>query len=57
MRKGALKIMKPLANFYPVLIGSVWRGTIKAGSDIDIAVYSDDVQEIVNILKAKLKDF
>jgi predicted nucleotidyltransferase len=53
MRKEAHKIMKPLANFCPVLIGSVWRGTIKVGSDIDIAVYSDDAQEIVDILKAQ----
>jgi predicted nucleotidyltransferase len=53
MRKEALNIMKSLEDFRPVLIGSVWRGTTKAGSDIDIAVYSDEPQEIVNILKAQ----
>jgi predicted nucleotidyltransferase len=42
MRKEALKIMKLLDRYCPVLIGSVWRGTIKHGSDIDIAVYTDD---------------
>ncbi|MGD0644338.1 MAG: nucleotidyltransferase domain-containing protein [Candidatus Bathyarchaeia archaeon] len=53
MRKEALKIMKLLEAYCPVLIGSVWRGTIKQGSDIDIAVYSDAPEEIVNILKAE----
>jgi predicted nucleotidyltransferase len=53
MRKEALEIMKLLEDFCPVLIGSVWRGTIRQGSDIDIAVYADDPQEALNILKAK----
>jgi len=52
MRKEALAIMHLLSSFCPVLIGSVWRGTIKQGSDIDIAVYTDDPKKIVNILKA-----
>ena len=47
MRKEALKVMKLLDAYCPVLIGSVWRGTIKQGSDIDIAVYTDEPQEIV----------
>jgi predicted nucleotidyltransferase len=53
MRKEALKIMKLLDDYCPVLIGSVWRGTIKHGSDIDIAVYADDPEIIVNALKAE----
>ncbi len=53
MRKEALKIMKPLNAYCPVLIGSVWRGTIKQGSDIDIAVYADDPQIIIKVLNAK----
>jgi predicted nucleotidyltransferase len=52
MRREALKIMKLLSSFYPVLIGSVWRGTIKRESDIDIAVYVDESEEVVNVLKA-----
>ena len=52
MRKEALAIMQLLGGFCPVLIGSVWRGTIKHGSDIDIAVYADDPEKIVNALKA-----
>ena len=53
MRKEALKIMKLLDHYCPVLIGSVWRGTIKHGSDIDVAVYTDDPEIIVNALKAE----
>lgn len=53
MRQEALVVMKMLANFCPLIIGSVWRGTIKVGSDIDIAAYSDEPQEIVNILQAQ----
>jgi predicted nucleotidyltransferase len=53
MRNEALALMQLLGRFYPVLIGSVWRGTIKQGSDIDIAVYSDDPEEIVDVLKAE----
>ena len=52
MRKEALDVMRLLSVFYPVLIGSVWRGTIKQGSDIDIAVYTDEPEEITKILKA-----
>jgi predicted nucleotidyltransferase len=53
MRKEALAVMQLLGGFYPVLIGSVWRGTITQGSDIDIAVYADDPEEIVAVLRAK----
>ena len=42
MRTEALEVMWLLSAFCPVLIGSVWRGTIKQGSDIDLAVYADD---------------
>jgi predicted nucleotidyltransferase len=52
MRREALQIMKLLSGFCPVLIGSVWRGTIKRGSDIDIAVYTDEPEEILVVLKA-----
>jgi predicted nucleotidyltransferase len=52
MRKEALGVMRLLGGFCPVLIGSVWRGTIKQGSDIDIAVYADEPEEIACLLKA-----
>jgi predicted nucleotidyltransferase len=53
MREEALKIMKILEAYNSLLIGSVWRGTIRQGSDIDIAVYHDSPSEIVNLLRAK----
>jgi predicted nucleotidyltransferase len=52
MRNEALKIMKLLDFYCPVLIGSVWRGTTKHGSDIDIAVYADAPEIIVKVLNA-----
>jgi predicted nucleotidyltransferase len=52
MRKEALKAMKLLEAYGPLLIGSVWRGTIRYGSDIDIALYHDLPDEIVNLLNA-----
>ncbi len=51
MRQEALKIMKLVKAFCPLLIGSVWRGTIRHGSDIDVAVYAEKAEDIVNILK------
>jgi predicted nucleotidyltransferase len=52
MRKDAVRVMKILDPYCPVLIGSVWRGNIKRGSDIDIAVYADDPEVIAKVLKA-----
>lgn len=52
MRKDALAIMKVLERFCPLLIGSVWRGTARKGSDIDIEAYSNAKQEALDVLKA-----
>lgn len=52
MRREALRVMRLLGDYCPLLIGSVWRGTIRQGSDIDIAVYSDDAEKIVNLLQS-----
>jgi predicted nucleotidyltransferase len=51
MRSEALNIMKPLRAYGPILIGSVWRGTIRRGSDIDISACHDMPDEIVSILE------
>lgn len=55
MRKEALKIMKILRAYNPILIGSVWRGTIRQGSDIDIVLYQEAPHEILNFLKNGVK--
>lgn len=52
MRTKALKVMKMLEAYCPVLIGSVWRGTIRRGSDIDVETFRDEPQKIVTLLKA-----
>lgn len=51
MRKKALKLMRLLKEYSPRLTGSVWRGTARIGSDIDILVYAFDPSEIVQIIK------
>ena len=53
MREIAQQIMEKLKEYTPVLIGSVWRGTPRQGSDIDIVVYHRDPDEVVE----KLKDY
>ena len=52
MRQEALAVMQLLSDCCPVLIGSVWRGTIKVGSDIDVAVYTDEPQAILERLRS-----
>jgi len=51
MRREALKLMQALKAYKPLLIGSVWRGTIHHGSDVDIVVYHDEPEDILKILK------
>jgi predicted nucleotidyltransferase len=51
MRQEALKIMRFLDAYSPLLIGSVWRGTTRVGSDIDITVYADPPEQVLEILK------
>jgi predicted nucleotidyltransferase len=50
MRKIALEMMTELRDYDPVLIGSVWRGTPRAGSDIDIIVYHEVPDEVAGKL-------
>ena len=46
MREIALELMKGLVDINPVLIGSVWRGTVRKGSDIDVVVYHPDPETV-----------
>ena len=50
MREIALEVMRPLGDLSPVLIGSVWRGTVRKGSDIDIVVYHPDSIKVAQML-------
>jgi len=47
LRTAAFETMQVLENRYPKLIGSVWRGTANASSDIDIVVYSDNSEAVL----------
>jgi hypothetical protein len=51
MRRQALKLMRILETYNPVLVGSVWRGTIHRESDIDITVYHDETDDVLEIIK------
>ena len=53
MREQAKSIMRALVDYDPVLTGSVWRGTARRGSDIDINVYSSEPGEVENLLMEK----
>ncbi len=53
MRKEALRLMKILNDWHPLLIGSVWRGTIKPSSDIDIELYCNTPQRVADLLRAE----
>ncbi|MEM3641914.1 MAG: DUF4269 domain-containing protein [Candidatus Bathyarchaeia archaeon] len=50
-RKEALKLMKILKAYKPFLVGSVWRGTARRQSDIDIIVYHDEPKTIAKTLE------
>ena len=51
MRDLALGLMRVLSDVRPVLRGSVWRGTTRKGSDIDIDVYSNEPSEVKKLLE------
>ena len=46
MRVQALTIMRLLRRFHPKLIGSVLKGRIRKGSDIDIHVFSNSIYAV-----------
>jgi predicted nucleotidyltransferase len=46
MRHLAKNIMNKIKDFEPRLIGSVWRGTARSNSDIDIIAFSFNHKEI-----------
>jgi predicted nucleotidyltransferase len=51
MRREAHKIMDILRNFNPRLVGSVWRGTARQNSDIDIITFSQDELQVLKQLQ------
>ena len=51
MRKEAHEIMEALEDFNPRLVGSVWRGTARQNSDIDILTFSQDPIQVLKQLQ------
>ncbi|HDQ07033.1 MAG TPA: DUF4269 domain-containing protein [Candidatus Bathyarchaeota archaeon] len=51
MRKEAKEIMEILEEFNPRLVGSVWRGTARQNSDIDILTFSQDHLQLLRQLQ------
>jgi len=51
MRKTALGVMRRLVSFSPRLIGSVWRGTARRGSDIDVVALARSPSDVENALR------
>ncbi len=51
MREDALEVMKALSAFAPRLVGSVWRGVLTPRSDIDIEVYTEDLNTVISKLE------
>src|SRR4051794_31613723 len=50
MRVEALRLMRKLARYRPRLIGSVWTGHVRHGSDIDIHIFSDSLAHVTATL-------
>ncbi len=50
MRLEALRLMRQLARFRPRLIGSVWTGHVRHGSDIDIHLFCDGLSLVTDTL-------
>jgi len=51
MRREALQVMELLKKFHPKLIGSVWRGTARKNSDIDIVTFSSTPKAVLTQLQ------
>jgi predicted nucleotidyltransferase len=47
LRQEALTVMSRLKAFHPRLIGSVWRGTARKGSDIDLEVFCHERKPVI----------
>lgn len=50
MRVDALRMMRSMSRFRPRLIGSVLTGHIRAGSDIDLHLFSDSIEAVTHEL-------
>lgn len=47
MRREAFQVMESIKEFHPKLVGSVWRGTARRSSDIDIVTFSSAAKAVL----------
>jgi hypothetical protein len=50
MRVAALEVMSRLTEYSPRLIGSVSTGRIRKGSDIDLHVFTDSIEQLILLI-------
>jgi predicted nucleotidyltransferase len=53
MRREAQELMVVVEGFSPRLVGSVWRGTARQSSDIDIVAFSEDAVQVLDLLRER----
>jgi predicted nucleotidyltransferase len=56
MRQTARDVMNSLQEFQPRLIGSVWRGTARRNSDVDVIAFSFSLKEVEDKLLYKIAE-
>lgn len=56
MRQTARDVMNSLQEFQPRLIGSVWRGTARRNSDVDVIAFSFSPKEVEDKLLGKIAE-
>jgi hypothetical protein len=53
MRLTALRVMRLMDKFHPRVIGSVYTGMVREGSDIDIHLFSDGLETVLHTLESE----
>ena len=51
MRRLAFQLMELLSEFEPRLIGSTWTGHIRKGSDVDLNLFEDELEAVLQTLE------
>lgn len=51
MRRVSLQLMEEMQEFHPRLIGSVWRGTPNRHSDIDLVLFAQNKNQVIQALE------
>ncbi len=52
MRQLAVELMELLKDFHPRLIGSTLKGHIRKGSDVDLHLFTEDLDSVIQVLES-----